>query len=180
MSAARPTVVVARSSATTTKPSDNSLGKPRFGGAFCFRVRCVKRFGSLFVLAVFGLSACGGGSSTSNSQPPPSTPQTTRTIGGVKDTSLAGCLSGKDFSMGPTTKTVNGTSPAGVVFSLKLFGDKAAAQAAYEKADPKTSALVENGVLDYSGNVRPSSNAPLPKLSSKDVSTIAACIRSSK
>ena len=137
------------------------------------------RFGWLLLLVVLVLAGCGGGSSSSD-QTTPSAPQTTRTIGGVKDTSLSGCLSDKGFTMGPTTKTLNGTSPAGVVFSLKLFDGKEAAKAAYEKADPKATTLVENGVLDYSGNVRPSSNAPLPKLSSKDVSTITACIHSSK
>ena len=137
------------------------------------------RFGWLLLLAALGLAGCGGGSSSSG-QTTPSAPQTTRTIGGVKDTSLSGCLSDKGFTMGPTTKTVNGTSPAGVVFSLKLFGGKAAARAAYEKADPKATALVENGLLDYSGNVRPSSTAPLPKLTAKGIFTISACIDSSK
>ena len=54
------------------------------------------------------------------------------------------CLIEEDFIVQPSEGDRR-QSPAGVYFTLILYKDPAAAKAAYDKKDPKTSALVENG-----------------------------------
>ena len=60
---------------------------------------------------------------------------------------------------------LNGQAPAGVVFTLTFYKDAAAAKAAAAKKNPKTTALVENGVVDFKGNPSIYAGAPPAKIS---------------
>ena len=50
---------------------------------------------------------------------------------------------------------LNGQSPAGVIFTLTFYRTAAAAKAAGAKKNAKTTAVVEDGVIDFRGNPSP-------------------------
>jgi hypothetical protein len=123
------------------------------------------------------LAGCGGGSSSSssggggggNSGVPSGG-------GGVNGISVGNCLNDEDFLVQPSQKVLDGQSPAGVNFTLTLYKDAAAAKAAFEKKNPKTTALVENGVIDFRGNPSIFAGAPPAKISKSELTAIKGCI----
>ena len=78
----------------------------------------------------------------------------------------------EDFLVQPSQKVLDGQSPAGVNFTLTLYKDNAAAEAAFEKKNPKTTSLVENGVIDFKGNPSIFAGAPPAKISKSELSAI--------
>ena len=137
----------------------------------------------LAALAVV-LAGCGGGGSSKSSSG-----------GGGSSTSSSGGGSGSggngvdigncqnenyDFLVQPSEGTVDGMSPAGVSFSLILYKDKAAAQAAYKKKPAKTTATVDNAVIDFHGNPTPYAGAPPAKISKSELANIKSCIETGK
>ena len=118
-------------------------------------------------------SGGGGGSSTSGSGSGSAT--------GASGTAIGNCLNENyDFLVQPSEGTVDGMSPAGVSFSLILYKDKAAAQAAYKKKPPKTTATVDNAVIDFHGNPTPYAGAPPAKISKTELGNIKSCIETGK
>jgi hypothetical protein len=130
----------------------------------------------LLVLAALAviLAGCGGGGSKSSSG------SGGGNGGGTNGIAIGNCLNDQDFLVQPETKTVNGQSPAGVSFTLLLYKDAAAAKASAAKKNPKTTAVVENGVVDFHGNVSPYKGAPPAKISKVELAAIRSCINSSK
>jgi hypothetical protein len=129
----------------------------------------------LAALAVI-LAGCGGGGSGSSSSS--STSASSGAIDGVK---VGNCLNeNDDFLVQPSTDILTGQSPAGVSFSLKIYPTAAAAKAALAKKNPKTSAIVETAVIDFTGNPSPYKGAPPAKISKIELNDIKACIDSSK
>jgi hypothetical protein len=127
----------------------------------------------LAALAVL-LAGCGGGGGGSNSGTPTGG-------GGVNGISVGNCLNQNyDFLVQPSTQVLNGTSPAGVSFTMTLFKDPAKARAAFAKKNKKTTAIVENAVVDFRGNPSPYQGAPPAKISPKDLANIRNCINQSK
>jgi hypothetical protein len=124
----------------------------------------------LAVLAVI-LAGCGSGGSSSSSS-------STRPTGGkgANGISVGNCLNDEDFLVQPNTTSVDGQSPAGVSFTLTFYKDVAAAKAVLAKKNPKTTALVENGVVDFHGNVSPYKGAPPAKISKVELVAIKTCI----
>jgi hypothetical protein len=136
-----------------------------------------KRIAPLLVLAALAviLAGCGGGSKSSSG-----TSGGGSTGGGTNGIAIGNCLNDANFLVQPETSLVDGQSPAGVSFTLKLYPTQAAAKAAAAKKDPKTSALVDNGVVDFHGNVSPYKGAPPAKISKVELAAIKTCIESSK
>jgi hypothetical protein len=136
-----------------------------------------KRIASLLVLAALAviLAGCGGGGSKSSSGTTGGT-----SGGGTNGVAIGNCLNDANFLVQPQETAVDGQSPAGVSFTLKLYPSQAAAKAAAAKKDPKTSALVDNGVVDFHGNVSPYKGAPPAKISKVELAAIKSCIESSK
>ena len=127
----------------------------------------------ILVLAVFAavLAGCGGSSGGSNSSGGFSGG------GGVNGISVGNCLNGdENFLVQPSEKVVDGQSPAGVSFTLTLYKNAAAAKAVFEKKSPKTTSLVENGVIDFKGNPSPYAGAPSAKISKVELNAIKRCI----
>ena len=89
--------------------------------------------------------------------------------GGVNGISVGNCLNDEDFLVQPSQKVLDGQSPAGVNFTLTLYKDAAAAKAAFDKKNPKTTALVENGVIDFRGNPSIFAGAPPAKISKSEL-----------
>jgi hypothetical protein len=135
-----------------------------------------KRIAPLLVLAALAviLAGCGGGSKSSSGTSGGGTGNGTNGI------AIGNCLNDANFLVQPETGLVDGQSPAGVSFTLKLYASAAAAKAAAAKKDPKTSALVDNGVVDFHGNVSPYKGAPPAKISKIELAAIKSCIESSK
>ncbi len=137
----------------------------------------------LLVLAVLVviLSGCGGGGSSNSSGSSGSTGSSSSSGGGGATDGIAvgNCLNDQDFLVQPETTLVNGQSPAGVSFTLTLYASPAAAKTAAAKKNPKTTAVVENGVVDFHGNVSPYQGAPPAKISKVELAAIKTCIDSS-
>jgi hypothetical protein len=137
----------------------------------------------IFVLValVAVLAGCGGGSSSSGT-----TTNGSNTTGGGGGASATGGVSGikvgdclnnnEDFLVQPSEQALDGQSPAGVGFTLTLYKNAAAAQAAGAKKSKKTTAVVENGVIDFRGNPTIYAGAPAAKISQSELSAIKRCI----
>ena len=89
---------------------------------------------------------------------------------------IASCLDAKGFLVRPSGTTVDGTSPRGVGFTLSLYRTAAAAHAAYEQASPKTTLLVETGVIDFGDNPPARKGGPPRKLAHTELASIETCI----
>ena len=114
------------------------------------------------------LSGCGGGAGGATS-------------GAVSSaTGVASCLNDEDFLVQPSAQRVEGSSPAGANFNLTLYASPAAAKAAAKKEGPKTTAVVENGVVDFGGNPSPSAGVPPARISKTELATIRHCIDRAK
>jgi histidinol-phosphate/aromatic aminotransferase/cobyric acid decarboxylase-like protein len=65
---------------------------------------------------------------------------------------IVDCLNNDEsFLVQQSATGVNGMSPSGVNFTLTRYKDAAAARAVAEK-NPRTTAVVENAVVDFGGN----------------------------
>jgi len=122
------------------------------------------------------LAGCGGGGGGSNASSNEPTGG-----GGVNGINVGNCLNEQDdFLVQPSQVVLTGMSPAGVSFTLKFYDTPAAATAAAKKKNPKTTAVVENAVIDFHGNPSPYAGAPPAKISKVELGNIRDCINSSK
>jgi hypothetical protein len=129
----------------------------------------------LLAAAAAILAGCGGGGGGNKSSNEPTGG------GGVNGISVGNCLNeNDDFLVQPSQGEVSGMSPAGVSFTLTFYATPAKAQAAAAKKNPKTTAVVENGVVDFHGNPTPYVGAPPAKISQAELTNIKDCINSSK
>lgn len=130
----------------------------------------------ILVLAALAaiLAGCGGGSSGSGGS---SSSGVYNGGGGVNGISVGNCLNDdENFLVQPSQKVLDGQSPAGVNFTLTLYKNNAAAAAEYKKKSPKTTSLVENGVIDFKGNPSIFAGAPPAKISKTELNAIKRCI----
>ena len=130
----------------------------------------------ILVLAALAaiLAGCGGSSGGSGGS---SSSGVYNGGGGVNGISVGNCLnSDENFLVQPSQTVLDGQSPAGVSFTLTLYKSNAVAAAAFKKKNPKTTSLVENGVIDFKGNPSPYAGAPPAKISKTELSAIKRCI----
>jgi len=142
-----------------------------------------KLISPILVLATLAalVAGCGSsGSSSSNGSGGGSNSGVPSGGGGVNGISVGNCLNNEDFLVQPSQKVLDGQSPAGVNFTLTLYKDDATAKAAFDKKNPKTTALVENGVIDFRGNPSIFAGAPLAKISPSERNAIKKCIDSTR
>ena len=118
-----------------------------------------------------GVAGCGGGGGKKSSGGA-GTVDTSK----VNGITIGNCLNTQDFLVQPSQTELDGQSPAGVVFQMKLYPSVAAAQAAAKSKNPKTTAVVDNGVVDFKGNPSPYAGAPPAKISKTELDAIKACI----
>ena len=137
-----------------------------------------KRAPHILVIAVVAalLAGCGGGGGGKSSGSTGGTVDSSK----VNGITVGNCLNTSDFLVQPSIQVLNGQAPSGVVFTLTFFKTDAAAKAAAAKKNPKTTALVENGVVDFHGNPSPYAGAPPAKISKVELDAIKTCIDSSK
>jgi hypothetical protein len=121
------------------------------------------------------LAGCGGGGSSASGSTNTTGPSGGKGANGV---SVGNCLNDQDFLVQPNPGSVDGMSPAGVNFTLTFYKDPAAAKTAMAKKNAKTTALVENGVVDFKGNASPYQGAPPAKISKVELAAIKSCIDS--
>jgi hypothetical protein len=129
----------------------------------------------VLIAAAVALAGCGGGGKSSGGP-----------TGGTVDASkvngitVGNCLNTSDFLVQPSIGQLNGQAPSGVVFELTFYKTDAAAKAAAAKKSPKTTALVESGVVDFKGNPSIYKGAPPAKISKLELDAIKECIDKSK
>jgi hypothetical protein len=63
---------------------------------------------------------------------------------------------------------------------MTLYKDPAAAQKAAAKKSKKTTAIVENAVIDFKGNPSIFAGAPPAKISNSELNSIKRCINQAK
>src|SRR4051812_28038481 len=129
----------------------------------------------VIAIAAVALAGCGGGGGGKSAD-------TTGTVDSskVNGISVGNCLNTSDFLVQPSISQLNGQAPSGVVFELTFYKSDAAAKAAAAKKNPKTTALVENGVVDFKGNPSIYKGAPPAKISKLELDAIKECIDKSK
>ena len=128
----------------------------------------------LTALAVI-LAGCGGGGSKSSSG------GSSGGSSGRSGIDIGNCLNQNyDFLVQPSDTTLDGQSPAGVSFTMILSPTPAAAKTAFAKKPPKTTALVDNAVVDFHGNPSPYAGAPPAKISKVELANIKSCIETGK
>jgi hypothetical protein len=139
----------------------------------------IPRASILILVAVAALLAgCGGGGSKSSGG---SSPTSTVDLSKVNGITIGNCLNEQDdFLVQPSQTVLTGQSPTGVNFTLTLYKTGLAARHAYKKKNPKTTALVENGVIDFRGNPSPYQGAPPAKISKSDLASIKSCMAKAK
>jgi len=121
------------------------------------------------------LAGCGGGGSKSPSGGGGGTVTATSGV------NVGNCLNENyDFLVQPSEKILDGQSPAGVAFTMTLYKDAAAARAVFKKKNPKTTAIVDNAVIDFKGNPSPYAGAPPAKISKTELANIKSCIETGK
>jgi hypothetical protein len=132
----------------------------------------------VILAALVALAGCGGGGGSSSGGSSSGEPNGG---GGVNGITVGNCLNDdENFLVQPQTGLVDGSSPAGVNFTLTLYPSQAAAKAAFAKKNPKTTALVDSGVVDFKGNPSPYQGAPPAKISKVELASINRCIAKAK
>ena len=135
----------------------------------------------LALLAFLGLVAAGCGRSSSGSSAGGSgLGNRPNGGGGVNGVSVGNCLIDDEFIVQPSQTQIDGTSPAGVGFSLAFYSSPAAAAKAAGTKAKETTAVVENAVVDFKGNPSPYQGAPPAKISAKELREIKTCIDQNK
>jgi hypothetical protein len=136
----------------------------------------------VFVLpfAALALAGCGGGGGGGGGGGSANEGGSPNGGPGVNGISVSNCLIAEDFLVQPSETTIDGSSPNGVNFSLRFYKDEGTAKAAYDKRDAKTTALVENAVVDFKGNPSPYAGAPPAKISQRELTVIRRCIDENK
>jgi hypothetical protein len=126
-------------------------------------------------VATVALAGCGGGGGSKSSK-------TTGTLDATKvnGVTVGNCLNTSDFLVQPSIAVLDGQSPGGVVFTLTFYKDNATAKAVAAKKNPKTTALVESGVVDFKGNPSIYKGAPPAKISAVELAAIKDCIDKAK
>ena len=128
--------------------------------------------------ALVALAGCGGGGGGSSSGSSSGEPNGG---GGINGITVGNCLNDdENFLVQPETGKVDGQSPGGVTFTLTLYKSQAAAKAVYDKKNPKTTSLVQNGVVDFKGNPSIYAGAPPAKISKVELAAINRCIAKAK
>jgi hypothetical protein len=131
------------------------------------------------VAAAAVLAGCGGGGNGGGGGGGGNVPAGGEPTGGggINGISIGNCLNDdENFLVQPSGNALDGQSPAGVVFTLTFYKDAAAAKAVAAKKSTKTTAVVENGVVDFRGNPTPYAGAPPAKISKVELAAIKRCI----
>src|SRR6266550_211786 len=131
------------------------------------RSSSIARFAAALFAAVAVCSCNGGGNVANHSSP---------SAAASPQQALARCLNGKHFVVQSRPSGVNGASPGGAAFTLTLYPDQSAAQAASKGRDPKTSSVIENSIVDYGGNPAPGAGMAPLTLSKSELEAIRGCL----
>lgn len=92
--------------------------------------------------------------------------------GGGKPATLADCLNDAGFLVTGSGAVVEGTTPAGVAFTLRSYRGDGAARRAAARLRPRTTAVVAAAVVDFAGNPGPDAT-----VTRDDLATIRGCLQ---
>lgn len=91
--------------------------------------------------------------------------------GGKSKVTVAGCLNNDGFLVTSSGAKVEGTSPAGVAFTLTVYETAQAAKRAAAGLDRHTTAVASTGVVDFRGNPGPGA-----RITAAELTTIRDCL----
>jgi hypothetical protein len=91
--------------------------------------------------------------------------------GGKSPVTVGGCLNDAGLLVTSSGQKVEGTTPAGVAFTLTVYPSAAAARRAASRLDPRSTAVVGAGVVDSKGNPSPGAS-----VSAADLAAIRECL----
>jgi hypothetical protein len=91
--------------------------------------------------------------------------------GGKRPVTVGGCLNDAGFLVTLSGTKVEGTTPAGLAFTLTVYPTVVAATRAASSLDPRTTAVIEAGVVDAHGNPGQAAG-----VSAADRATIRRCL----
>jgi len=131
----------------------------------------------LLALAAIAVAGCSSGGTSSGGSSGGDTSAGGQKVNGI---SVANCLNLEDFLVQPSETTLTGQAPSGVSFALRFYRDVAAAKAVFAKKNKKTTALVENAIVDFKGNPSPYAGAPPANISQNELGVIRNCISENK
>jgi hypothetical protein len=94
----------------------------------------------------------------------------------VSAATAATCLNSDQFVVEPGTKTVRGSSPEGVNFTVRFYETARAARAAYARVGSRFGAKYATAVVNFAGNPPPHPGAPPRVLKDIDLATIRHCV----
>jgi hypothetical protein len=121
------------------------------------------------VVPVALLAGCGGKQSAPQ-------PRTTFVFKAVSAATAATCLNSDQFLVQPGEKSVRGSSPEGVNFTVKFYETSRAANAAYARVGRRFGAKYATAVVNFAGNPPPHPGAPPRVLKDIDLATIRHCV----
>ena len=90
---------------------------------------------------------------------------------GGRPPTLSGCLNDAGFLVTSSGPKVEGTSPGGVAFTLRVYASHAEATRAAASLHPRTTAVVAAGVIDFHGNPDPGA-----RISADELRSIRGCL----
>jgi hypothetical protein len=103
-------------------------------------------------------------------------PTTTIKITAVSAARAATCLNSDQFIVEPGEKSLRGSSPQGVNFTVRFYGTRRAANAAYARVGTRFGARFATAVVNFAGNPPPHRGAPPRVLKDIDLATIRHCV----
>ena len=93
---------------------------------------------------------------------------------------VGNCLNTSDFLVQPSIAVLTGMSPVGRRLHAHPLQGRRDREGGGAKKNPKTTALVENGVVDFKGNPSTYAGAPPAKISKVELAAIKRCIDKAK
>jgi hypothetical protein len=129
------------------------------------------------LLAALVVAGCGAGGGRTGARANENRPNGG---GGINGISVGNCLIDEEFLVQPSQTSIDGTSPGGVNFTLTFYKTAGAAKKVFAGKNPKTTAIVETGVVDFRGNPSPYKGAPPAKISKSELASIKKCIDQNK
>jgi hypothetical protein len=120
------------------------------------------------LLAAVVPAGCGGA---------PGTDTRKRDVRSIPPYEAALCLNNDGFVVeADTARTIRGSSPDGINFTVVYYRTLAAAETARDRLSPQYSAVIATTVVDFSGNPQAGPHEAAAGLTHLDLVTIRSCV----
>jgi len=121
-----------------------------------------------WLLSAVVLAGCGGATKTTT---------TTRPIRSTTPYKAATCLNSVGFLVEAAGRTVRGSAPDGVTFTMTFYPSQAAARRARARLKPRYSAVIATTVVNFAGNPPAHRGGAAMILTHVDLVTLKHCVQ---